>query len=71
VIGETNEEWGERVIALVELNRGETLELDELQSWIKPRLAPYKIPRVLRCGPLPRNAMGKVIKPTQDESRRP
>ena len=63
VIGEADDEWGERVTAMVELRRGEQLELAELQSWIRPRLAPYKIPRALRCGPLPRNAMGKVIKP--------
>jgi malonyl-CoA/methylmalonyl-CoA synthetase len=63
VIGEADEEWGERVTALVELEDGATLELTELQAWIKPRLAPYKVPRALRCGPLPRNAMGKVIKP--------
>ena len=63
VIGEADEEWGERVTALVELKQGETLDLDRLQSWSKPRLAPYKIPRALRCGPLPRNSMGKVIKP--------
>jgi malonyl-CoA/methylmalonyl-CoA synthetase len=62
VIGEADDEWGERVTALVELKRNETLELAELQAWLKPRLAPYKIPRALRCGPLPRNAMGKVIK---------
>jgi malonyl-CoA/methylmalonyl-CoA synthetase len=62
VIGEPDEEWGERVVALIELKHGATLALDELQGWIKPRLAPYKVPRALRCGPLPRNAMGKVIK---------
>ena len=62
VIGEEDAEWGERVTALIELKPGEALALDELQAWIKPRLAPYKVPRTLRCGPLPRNAMGKVIK---------
>ena len=63
VIGEADEEWGERVTALVELNPETTLALDELQAWVRPRLAPYKVPRALRCGPLPRNAMGKVMKP--------
>lgn len=63
VIGEADDEWGERVTALVELKADETLQLEQLQSWIKPRLAPYKVPRALRCGPLPRNAIGKVIKP--------
>jgi malonyl-CoA/methylmalonyl-CoA synthetase len=63
IVGEPDEEWGERIAALVELREGHTLALDDLQSWIRPRLAPYKIPRALRCGALPRNAMGKVIKP--------
>jgi malonyl-CoA/methylmalonyl-CoA synthetase len=62
VAGEPDEEWGERIMAAVELRPGCALALDELQAWIRPRLAPYKIPRGLRCGPLPRNAMGKVIK---------
>ena len=62
VIGEPDEEWGERVTALVELSTNQTLTLDDLQAWIKPRLAPYKVPRALRCGPLPRNTLGKVIK---------
>lgn len=62
VVGEADDEWGERVAALIELRPGAALELEDLQAWIKPRLAPYKVPRALRCGPLPRNAMGKVIK---------
>jgi malonyl-CoA/methylmalonyl-CoA synthetase len=58
-----DEEWGERVAASVELRPGATLTLEELQAWTRPRLAPYKIPRELRCvEALPRNAMGKVVK---------
>jgi malonyl-CoA/methylmalonyl-CoA synthetase len=63
VVGEADEEWGERVTALIELRPGATLDLEELQAWTRPRLARYKVPRALRCGPLRRNAMGKVIKP--------
>jgi malonyl-CoA/methylmalonyl-CoA synthetase len=64
VIGVEDPEWGERISAAVELRPGATLELDQLQRWAKPRLAPYKIPRALRCvSQLPRNAMGKVVKP--------
>ncbi|PYP19945.1 MAG: hypothetical protein DMD53_12855, partial [Gemmatimonadetes bacterium] len=40
------------------------LTLAALQAWAKQRLAPYKVPRALRCvHALPRNAMGKVMKP--------
>ncbi len=64
VVGVADVEWGERVSAAVELAPGTALELADLQAWGKARLAPYKIPRALRTvDALPRNAMGKVIKP--------
>lgn len=64
VVGVADDEWGERVSAAVELRDGATLSLVDLQTWAKPRLAPYKIPRDLRpLAALPRNAMGKVTKP--------
>jgi malonyl-CoA/methylmalonyl-CoA synthetase len=62
VVGVADAEWGERVCAAVEL-RG-ALTLDELQPWARERLAPYKLPRaLLAVDALPRNAMGKVVKP--------
>ena len=64
VVGVPDREWGERVTAAVELRAGADLSLADLQTWAKERLAPYKVPRELRCvAALPRNAMGKVIKP--------
>jgi malonyl-CoA/methylmalonyl-CoA synthetase len=64
VVGVHDDEWGERVSAAVELRPGRELTLDALQQWAKPQLAPYKIPRALTTvTALPRNAMGKVIKP--------
>ena len=64
VVGVSDAEWGERVSAAVELCPGALLTLSELQDWARERLAPYKIPRALRpVGALPRNAMGKVVKP--------
>jgi malonyl-CoA/methylmalonyl-CoA synthetase len=64
VVGVPDEEWGERVCAAIELAGGHTLALAELQNWTREHLAPYKIPRALQCvSSLPRNAMGKVIKP--------
>jgi malonyl-CoA/methylmalonyl-CoA synthetase len=48
----------------VELRQGATLSLDDLQQWARAQLAPYKIPRALQhVSALPRNAMGKVVKP--------
>jgi len=64
VVGVTDPEWGERVSAAVELKPGALLSLDDLQRWAKTLLAPYKIPRALApVEALPRNAMGKVVKP--------
>ena len=64
VVGIEDPDWGERICVAVELIRGETLALPELSAWAKQRLAPYKVPRSLvSVDALPRNAMGKVMKP--------
>ncbi|MGH7471047.1 MAG: AMP-binding enzyme, partial [Longimicrobiales bacterium] len=64
VVGLPDAEWGERVCAALELGSEHELTLTELQDWLRERLAPYKMPRALRCvSALPRNAMGKVVKP--------
>ena len=64
VVGIADPEWGERVALAVELKPGASVSLEDLQTWAKPQLAPYKVPRALRSvGALPRNAMGKVLKP--------
>jgi malonyl-CoA/methylmalonyl-CoA synthetase len=64
VVGVSDPEWGERVGVAVELKAHAALSLADLQAWTKTRLAPYKIPRELHCiTSLPRNAMGKVVKP--------
>jgi malonyl-CoA/methylmalonyl-CoA synthetase len=65
VVGIADPEWGERVALAVELKPGASVSLEDLQTWAKPQLAPYKVPRALRSvETLPRNAMGKVLKPT-------
>ena len=63
VVGIADLDWGERVVAIVELRSDSTLELASLREWLRPHLAPYKIPTALHTRPLPRNAMGKVVKP--------
>jgi malonyl-CoA/methylmalonyl-CoA synthetase len=64
VIGVEDPEWGQRVAAVVVLAPGTMLELNELRAWAKQHLAPYKVPSLLRVvAHLPRNAMGKVMKP--------
>src|SRR5213593_4722174 len=64
VVGVADPDLGERVSVAVELAPGAGLDLTTLQAWARERLAPYKVPRALRCvSALPRNAMGKVMKP--------
>lgn len=64
VVGIEDPEWGERVCVAVEPRNDIELTLDALQEWARERLAPYKVPRRLRCvRSLPRNALGKVTKP--------
>jgi malonyl-CoA/methylmalonyl-CoA synthetase len=64
VVGLPDEEWGERVCAAVVLRDGASLDSDDLRAWAKSRVAPAKVPaRVLFRRELPRNALGKVIKP--------
>jgi malonyl-CoA/methylmalonyl-CoA synthetase len=63
VIGCPDREWGERVTAVVVLNRGESVSGSELIAFCRERLAPYKSPKsVVFQEELPRNAMGKVQK---------
>jgi malonyl-CoA/methylmalonyl-CoA synthetase len=66
VVGLPDEVWGERVVAVVVPSPGgaEACAPEALRAWAKERLAPYKVPRdVIVAAALPRNAMGKVVKP--------
>jgi malonyl-CoA/methylmalonyl-CoA synthetase len=64
VVGVPDPEWGERVAAAVVLNDGAAMDLSSLRSWAKKSLASHKLPsRLLVLDALPRNALGKVVKP--------
>jgi len=64
VIGVPDAEWGERVAAALVLQQGNALDLPSLRAWAKEFLAAHKLPsRLLVLDALPRNAMGKVMKP--------
>ena len=65
VVGVPDPEWGERVAAAVVLNSGQDLDLTSLRAWAMKLLSTHKVPsRLLVLDALPRNAMGKVVKPT-------
>ena len=63
VIGCPDREWGERVKAVVVLNKAEAVSGSDLIAFCRERLASYKSPKsiIFKEG-LPRNAMGKVQK---------
>ena len=64
VVGIEDADWGERVCAALLLRPGCCISLQALRSWAKERMATYKIPSGLKLvKDLPRNAMGKVMKP--------
>jgi malonyl-CoA/methylmalonyl-CoA synthetase len=66
VVGLPDETWGDRVVACVVAKAGREDECteDALRAFGKERLAPYKVPRtVVVMSELPRNAIGKVMKP--------
>jgi fatty-acyl-CoA synthase len=63
VIGVPDQTWGEVGRAVVVLEPGARLSLEDLQSYLTGRLARYKIPRSLTVvDALPRNASGKILR---------
>jgi len=64
VIGRPDDTWGECVAAAVVLHEGSELTLERLNEWAREQMSAYKLPRSLTIlDELPRNAMGKVVKP--------
>lgn len=60
VVGLPDEEWGERVAALV-VRRGEDLTAEDVEEHCRERLAGYKIPRLVEfAADLPRTASGTI-----------
>jgi acyl-CoA synthetase (AMP-forming)/AMP-acid ligase II len=64
VIGVDHKELGQEVKAVIVPEPGKTINSEELAKWVGETLAYYKVPAHLeiRKEPLPRNAVGKVMK---------
>ncbi|TQS46142.1 acyl-CoA synthetase [Cryptosporangium phraense] len=63
VIGLPDEKWGERVTAVVQLKRGQTLDPSELRAFVKQRIGSVKTPKQVEIWPdLPRSKVGKILK---------
>lgn len=65
VVGLPDEAWGDRVVGCVLVRDGHPVPSEaDLRAFCKERLAPYKVPKEVRIvASLPRNPLGKVVKP--------
>ncbi|MGY2685563.1 class I adenylate-forming enzyme family protein [Pseudomonas tolaasii] len=63
VVGESDEQWGESVVAFVVPRNGQALDEAELTAWFVARMASFKKPKkyVFRAE-LPKNSYGKILK---------
>ena len=65
VIGIPSEQWGEIGMAIVAIRPGHTLAAEEIHAHCAANLARFKCPRQIEfVEALPRNATGKIHKPT-------
>jgi fatty-acyl-CoA synthase len=69
IIGIPSEQWGEVGMAIVAVKPGHTLSAGEIHAHCQANLARFKCPRVVEfVDALPRNATGKIHKPTLRET---
>jgi long-chain acyl-CoA synthetase len=63
VFGIPDDEWGERVHAIVQAKPGESIDVEEVRTFAEPLLANYKRPRSYELrDELPRTDSGKLLK---------
>jgi long-chain acyl-CoA synthetase len=64
VIGVPHAELGEEVKAVVQVEPGQELTVDDVRAWVRAELADFKVPVYvdIQPGTLPRNASGKLLK---------
>ncbi|MEU5841493.1 long-chain fatty acid--CoA ligase [Rhodococcus sp. NPDC047139] len=63
VVGVPDEEWGQRIEAVVVLGPGESVEAEELRSFVRDTLRGSKTPdRIVYWDELPRTETGKLVR---------
>ena len=63
VIGVPDKQYGEEAMACIILKDGETMDKDEMLSYIKAKLARHKVPKYIEfVDSFPMNAAGKILK---------
>jgi len=71
VLGLADERLGERVVAVVELDPGVEVAATTIDEHCRANLARYKVPERFIFEVLPRNSMGKVVRPDVAKSLGP
>jgi acyl-CoA synthetase (AMP-forming)/AMP-acid ligase II len=62
-VGVPDEEWGERVGAMVSLRPGSSVDPDALRDWVRERLGSLKTPDMIAVrDELPHTATGKILR---------
>ena len=63
VLGLPDDRWGERVVAVLQLLPGRTVDTAEVTAFVKSRIGSVKAPKQVEVWPdLPRSKVGKVLK---------
>ena len=64
VVSAPDERWGEIPVAVVVIKPGQQLNEEQLMSFLKARIAKFKMPRLVKFveGPLPKTGTGKMLK---------
>lgn len=63
VIGLDDEQWGQKVVAVMTLNKTKTFTLDDIKSRLKGKIADFKLPKdVIIVDELPKTTTGKIRK---------
>jgi fatty-acyl-CoA synthase len=63
VVGRVDEKWGEVPVAFVTTSGAQELDADELQAFLRGRLAKFKVPKAFEVvDELPKTGTGKIQK---------
>ena len=64
VVGLPDEEWGEKVAAMITLRPGAVeVDLDHVRDWVRTRVGSLKTPEIIELADdLPQTATGKVLR---------
>jgi fatty-acyl-CoA synthase len=62
VVAQPDEKWGETPCAFVELREGASVDAAELMAFCRLHLAPFKTPKAVFFGALPKTSTGKIQK---------